>query len=115
MRELSGQLELAHASAAAAGSDAGGSASLGNSPPAFTAGGYNSNVDGRSDRASQTSTADVQKEFGRLVLKDANRSRYVSSGFWSRVDVSGLELQSHVFLVPTPLFGTYLAHDQHQG
>ncbi|KAJ4393606.1 hypothetical protein N0V93_002819 [Gnomoniopsis smithogilvyi] len=38
------------------------------------------------------STANSQNEFGRLVLKDANRSRYVSSGFWSRVDLHGLKM-----------------------
>lgn len=28
----------------------------------------------------------VQTQFGRLVLHDASRSRYVSSGFWARVN-----------------------------
>lgn len=31
------------------------------------------------------SEANVQKQFGRLVLQDSNRTRYISSGFWSRV------------------------------
>lgn len=94
VKELSSQLEQAHA---AAGSEAGGSASQANSP--HTAGGYDHNMDQKSDIASQASTANVQKEFGRLVLKDANRSRYVSSGFWSRVDVSGYDLHSHISII----------------
>jgi hypothetical protein len=28
----------------------------------------------------------LQKQFGRLVLQDASRSRYISSGFWSEVN-----------------------------
>ncbi|KAJ5962040.1 hypothetical protein N7501_006981 [Penicillium viridicatum] len=55
------------------------------------------------DRQSNPSsiTTNVQNKFGRLVLQDSNRSRYVSSGFWSRVndeldglkaDASGLPL-----------------------
>jgi hypothetical protein len=35
---------------------------------------------------SNLSTANLQNKFGRLVLHDSNRSRYVSSGFWSRVN-----------------------------
>ncbi|KAJ5375029.1 Transcription factor [Penicillium concentricum] len=53
----------------------------------------------RQSNPSSISTANLQNKFGRLVLQDSNRSRYVSSGFWSRVndeldglreDVSGL-------------------------
>lgn len=33
-----------------------------------------------------TNTSSVQKQFGRLVLQDASSTRYVSSGFWSRVN-----------------------------
>jgi hypothetical protein len=33
-----------------------------------------------------TSADDGQLQFGRLVLQDSNRSHYVSSGFWSRVN-----------------------------
>lgn len=40
-----------------------------------------------SREASQATTADDgQLQFGRLVLQDSNRSHYVSSGFWSRVN-----------------------------
>lgn len=80
VKELSSQLELAHA---AAGSEGGGSASSANSP--LQAAGVHDTAGGTS---TQASSASVQKQFGRLVLKDANRSRYISSGFWSRVDVS---------------------------
>ncbi|KAH8900389.1 hypothetical protein GQ53DRAFT_801045 [Thozetella sp. PMI_491] len=36
----------------------------------------------------------MQKHFGRLVVQDSNQSRYVGSGFWSRVndELDGLEL-----------------------
>ncbi|KGO78399.1 Transcription factor, fungi [Penicillium italicum] len=40
----------------------------------------------RQSNPSSVSTANVQNKFGRLVLQDSNRSRYVSSGFWSRVN-----------------------------
>jgi len=36
--------------------------------------------------STATNTHNVQKAFGRLVVQDANRSRYVSSGFWSRIN-----------------------------
>lgn len=59
VKDLSGQLEQANAAA---------------SPKAS------------SSDAIDTSTSKVQEQFGRLVIQDANRSRYVSSGFWSRVN-----------------------------
>ncbi|KGO60117.1 Transcription factor, fungi [Penicillium expansum] len=40
----------------------------------------------RQSNPSSINTANVQTKFGRLVLQDSNRSRYVSSGFWSRVN-----------------------------
>jgi hypothetical protein len=63
VKDLSGQLEQAKAHAAT-------------SPKA----------DGPPEGNSSDSTSDVQRQFGRLVLQDANQSRYVSSGFWSRVN-----------------------------
>ncbi|KAK6076879.1 fungal specific transcription factor domain-containing protein [Seiridium cupressi] len=38
----------------------------------------------------------VQKKFGRLVVQDSNRNRYISSGFWSQVsdELDGLEVHS---------------------
>jgi Fungal Zn(2)-Cys(6) binuclear cluster domain len=71
VKDLSGQLELANASVA---SGAGGSSGL-NSPKS-------SNHDRDADYLKDP----LQKPFGRLVLQDPNRSRYVGSGFWSRVD-----------------------------
>jgi len=70
VKELSGQLEQANA---AAGSAAGGSSGV-NSPSS------------NQDRDTDPQMDPLQKPFGRLVLQDANRSRYVGSGFWSRVD-----------------------------
>lgn len=64
VKELSGQLEEARA---ATHSTDGGSSGV-DSPE------------------SSTQDTSVHKQFGRLVLQDANRSRYVSSGFWSRVN-----------------------------
>lgn len=40
----------------------------------------------RQSNPSSINTTNVQNKFGRLVLQDSNRSRYVSSGFWSRVN-----------------------------
>ena len=78
VKELSGQLELAHATA--------GSASVGS--PGANSPGSSVQRDGehQSDMSSVTNTSSVQKQFGRLVPQDAKRSRYVSSGFWSRVN-----------------------------
>jgi hypothetical protein len=71
VKDLSGQLEQANA---AASSVAGGSSEV-NSPKSSS-----------QDRDTGHQTDAIQKPFGRLVLQDANRSRYVSSGFWSRVN-----------------------------
>ncbi|CAN8097892.1 unnamed protein product [Discula destructiva] len=87
VKELSSQLEQTNA---AAGSEAGGSASA-TSPPQG-AGSHSQDFDPHGDVSSHASTANMQKHFGRLVLKDTNRSRYVSSGFWSRVDLYGLKM-----------------------
>ena len=70
VKDLTGQLEQANA---AAGSAAGGSSGV-QSPES-------SNHDNDTERQADP----LQKPFGRLVLQDANRTRYVSSGFWSRV------------------------------
>ncbi|KAF4344017.1 binuclear zinc cluster transcription factor [Fusarium beomiforme] len=71
VKELSGQLEVANATASrAASSDA------------------PSPQDAVKDAASPSSTStasDVQKHFGRMVIKDKNREKYVASGFWSRI------------------------------
>lgn len=76
VKELSSQLEQAHAAASA--SDR-GSPSV-NSPGS-------SNQDRDADHHVDSSpAASVHKQFGRLVLGDSGQNRYISSGFWSRVN-----------------------------
>lgn len=72
VKELSGQLNQVNAS----------TSSTGSSPPGAERA---ERAEYQASPASGTSGADMQKHFGRMVLQDANRSRYVSSGFWSRV------------------------------
>ena len=79
VKELSGQLEQARAAA----SSTGGGSSRGNSPGSST---QDRDVEHQADTSSATNTSSAQKQFGRLVVQDASRSRYVSSGFWSRVN-----------------------------
>ncbi|KAH8698681.1 fungal-specific transcription factor domain-containing protein [Talaromyces proteolyticus] len=67
VKELSGQLEQANATA--------------NSTVASSSG----DTEPPQENSSNTSPANVQNKFGRLVLQDASSSRYISSGFWSRV------------------------------
>lgn len=71
VKELSGQLEIANAAASRGGS------SDAASPPDTTR-------DAASPSSTST-TSDVQKHFGRMVLKDTNQGRYIASGFWSRI------------------------------
>ncbi|KAI1772995.1 fungal-specific transcription factor domain-containing protein [Hypoxylon cercidicola] len=73
VKELSSELEQARAAASASG---GGSSTSGRSPES-------SNQD--TDHHAESDVSNVQEQFGRLVLEDSCRSRYVSSGFWSRV------------------------------
>ena len=79
VKELSGQLEQAHA---AAGSVGGGSSGA-NSPGSTT---QDRDVQHQRESSSAVNNSGVQKHFGRLVPQDASRNRYVSSGFWSRVN-----------------------------
>ena len=79
VKELSGQLEQAHAAASLAD----GSLSKGNSPESPA---QNQDTEHQGGATPATNTNSVQKQFGRLVLQDASRSRYISSGFWSRVN-----------------------------
>ena len=79
VKELSGQLEQANAAAV---SSAGGSSGI-NSPGNSC---HELDADHQMSNSSTASATNVQNQFGRLVLQDASRSRYVSSGFWSRVD-----------------------------
>lgn len=81
VKELTGQLEQAHA---AANSASGSSAPSDFSPLGSSA--HDRDIEQQGDVPPSMSTRNVQTQFGRLVLHDANRSRYVSSGFWSRVN-----------------------------
>jgi hypothetical protein len=74
VKDLSGQLEQANAAASANAS----SAAASNSPESSTG--------NPKESSPGANTGNIQKQFGRLVLKDANKSRYISSGFWSRVN-----------------------------
>ncbi len=71
VKELRGQLEQAH------------SASASNSPGSST---ETRDAEQQKDRSSASEARTLQTQFGRLVIQDASRSRYISSGFWSRVD-----------------------------
>ncbi|KAE8449463.1 hypothetical protein EG329_008071 [Mollisiaceae sp. DMI_Dod_QoI] len=89
VKELTGQLEQANAAAR--------SAVDGSSEVASPASSSNDrDTDRQPDASPNTNAGNVQKQFGRLVLQDANRSRYVSSGFWSRVndELDGLKMDS---------------------
>jgi len=90
VKELSGQLEQAHAIASSTGD---GSSEY-NSPRRST---QDRDAEDQRDTSPASNTSNVQKQFGRLVLQDTSRSRYVSSGFWSRVND---EVSRHVV---TPL------------
>lgn len=78
VKELRAQLEQATAGTRSARSNSFGS--------------INTHLSSNSDRgASHQDDAfrpanDLQKNFGRLVNHDGGRSRYISSGFWSRVN-----------------------------
>lgn len=71
VKDLSGQLEEANARVN----------SVGVSSAAQSPGSSTHDATG----TSSTYSDNVQKQFGRLVLRDANQSRYIGSGFWSRV------------------------------
>ncbi|KAI3330575.1 hypothetical protein F4824DRAFT_330244 [Ustulina deusta] len=84
VKELNSQLEQAHAFS---------NSSTGNSPAS-------SSNDRDGDHQTTTSNTSggnsIQSQFGRLVLNDAGRSRYVSSGFWSRVndELDGIKMET---------------------
>ncbi len=103
VKDLSGQLENANATAARGGSVPGGPSSVSsqvNSPGSSASG-----PDLDRHRDDPPATASVQKQFGRLVLQDANKSRYVSSGFWSRVND---EVRDWLPVAATPLCTTFV-------
>jgi hypothetical protein len=75
VKELTGQLEQAHAAAKS-------SAASSNSPGSPT----QDNEFGSQGNASVIGSGNLPNKFGRLALNDASRSRYVGSGFWSWVN-----------------------------
>ncbi|KAI1351039.1 hypothetical protein F5Y01DRAFT_325585 [Xylaria sp. FL0043] len=84
VKELNSQLEQAHAHS---------NSSTGNSP------GSSANDRDSDHQAAASLTSEgsgIQSQFGRLVLNDAGRSRYVSSGFWSRVndEIDGIKMET---------------------
>ena len=79
VKALSDQLRQAKA---ATSSTAGGSSGI-NSPECS---GFDHDADEQRDASDNTNAGSAKKKFGRLVSQDASRSRYVSSGFWSRVN-----------------------------
>ncbi|RGP81083.1 hypothetical protein FLONG3_872 [Fusarium longipes] len=82
VKELRSQLELANAA------NSRGASSEAASPP--------ENMKAANSPSSSSTTSDVQKHFGRMVLKDANQRRYISSGFWSRIsdELEGLKMDT---------------------
>ena len=79
VKELSGQLEQAHAAASLADG-----ASFGVDTPASST--QYRDAEHQKNTSSATNSSSVQKEFGRLVLQNPGHSRYVSSGFWAWVN-----------------------------
>ncbi|KAI0893495.1 fungal-specific transcription factor domain-containing protein [Annulohypoxylon nitens] len=88
VKELSSQLEQAHASAR------GSPSASANSPENS---GHDRDTGHNPDPPSSVQhMSNVQSSFGRMVLGDAGQSRYVSSGFWSRVndELHGLKMDA---------------------
>jgi len=79
VKELRGQLQQANAAASSTGSGP----SAANSPDYPTQNPY---AEHQEDATANPATSNLHNRFGRLVLQDASRAHYISSGFWSRVD-----------------------------
>ncbi|TGO40096.1 hypothetical protein BHYA_0042g00280 [Botrytis hyacinthi] len=92
VKELRGQLEHANATAGHFNND--GLLGLGGSDSSPLD--LNQDLHSFKDNFSVEHTSDVQKKFGRLVLKDVNQSRYISSGFWARMndEIEGLQMET---------------------
>jgi hypothetical protein len=78
VKDLKVQLQQARA----ASSSVGDASSGGNSPRSSS---QNPDAGHPNDSPSAVDVGSAQKQFGRMVIQDASHSRYVSSGFWSRV------------------------------
>jgi hypothetical protein len=74
VKHLSSQLDEAHAAASAGGS-----------PDVNFGGGHEADANNRMGSLS-AHPGKMDTRFGRLVVEDPNRSHYIGSGFWSRVD-----------------------------
>ena len=79
VKDLSGQLEQAHAAAISAGA----SPSAANSPRGST---HGRDMESQKGSSSAAGVTGVQQQLGRMVVQDASRSRYISSDFWSRIN-----------------------------
>ena len=77
VKELPGQLEHAHTAAGSVGDGSSAINSPGRSPES---------TEQQTDHSPATSSSSVENQFGRLVLQGNSSSRYISSGFWSRVN-----------------------------
>ena len=78
VKELSGQLEKAHANSIG-----------GDSPGSST---HHHDADHQRGVSPATDTSTVQQQIGRLVIQDASRSQYVTGGFWSWVNDEVIQL-----------------------
>ncbi|KAH8660599.1 fungal-specific transcription factor domain-containing protein [Xylariales sp. PMI_506] len=94
VKELSGQLEQANAAAAAASARGSHDGSSDFNSPGSTA--HDRDIDSQQGSSPHSTAAGLPSKFGRLVVHDANKGRYVSSGFWSRVDdeLNGLKMDT---------------------
>ncbi|KAJ8062717.1 hypothetical protein OCU04_007982 [Sclerotinia nivalis] len=93
VKELRGQLEQANATTAHSNGDK--LFELDSSETSYL--NPNNDTDGHKHTLSTAAnTSEIQNKFGRLVLKDVNRSRYISSGFWARMDdeIEGLQMEA---------------------
>ncbi|KAJ5594387.1 uncharacterized protein N7459_000595 [Penicillium hispanicum] len=83
VKDLTGQLEQANAAA--------------KSPTGASPTSVGSLTNDRDTVHQSVTASGVQQRFGRLVLQDASRSRYVGSGFWSRVndELDDLRMATH--------------------
>ncbi|KAF2433182.1 hypothetical protein EJ08DRAFT_584213 [Tothia fuscella] len=77
VKELSGQLQQAQAGDGQDGASPSGTSNSAGSPQSHGT---------EAVATSSIDTGGVQKQFGRLVLQNASRSRYVNSGFWSQIN-----------------------------
>ncbi|KAF2705578.1 hypothetical protein K504DRAFT_439853, partial [Pleomassaria siparia CBS 279.74] len=97
VKELSGQLQEAQAAA----SSAGGSPHVVDAPQSSN---QELGKENHREMSPTVSTGSMQRQFGRLVIQGASQSRYVSSGFWSRVndELEGLKMETQTLASEEP-------------